>query len=328
MRGTQEPEWVRRDDPNAVLVAEDDAIIICDGSNSGEVFSGFSGALSSTMAKIERKVPIDQIYLRRFLESNAELFKGTKTGAAIPHLDQDAMLNLEIPLPPLPEQQRIVRLLDKAFEGVTIAKANAEENLQNAHALLKSHLRSVFANNQTGWIEATIDTSCNVEYGTRVVQKRDGGKGYSVYGGGGATFEVDRFNREDRLVIARFGMSAECTRLVAGKFFLNDSGLTVSPKNSENVQRFIDYQLLALNDAIYALGSGTAQKNLDVPRFRALTIRFPATRVEQNEIAAKIASLAQSTDRLSAINVRKLAAVDDLWKAFLHRAYVGQKQAA
>ena len=36
----------------------------------------------------------------------------------------------EIPVPPLAEQQRIVGMLDKAFDG--IAKANAEKNLQNA----------------------------------------------------------------------------------------------------------------------------------------------------------------------------------------------------
>jgi type I restriction enzyme S subunit len=130
----------------------------------------------------------------------------------------------------------------------------------------------------------SLEEACNVEYGTRVVQKRDGGKGYPVYGGGGATFEMDRFNREDRLVIARFGMSEECTRFVAGKFFLNDSGLTVSPKNGAMLQQFLDYQMLALNDDIYALGKGTAQKNLDVPFFRTLPLFVPNNIPEQQRI--------------------------------------------
>lgn len=126
-----------------------------------------------------------------------------------------------------------------------------------------------------------LEEACNVEYGTRVVQKRDGGKGYPVYGGGGATFEMDVFNREDQLVIARFGMSKECTRFVAGKFFLNDSGLTVSPKNGSMLQRFLDYQMLCLNDDIYALGKGTAQKNLDVPVFRTLPLFIPPLAEQQ-----------------------------------------------
>ena len=45
-----------------------------------------------------------------------------------------------IPVPPLAEQQRIVGLLDEAFEGLATAKANAEKNLQNARALFESLL--------------------------------------------------------------------------------------------------------------------------------------------------------------------------------------------
>ncbi len=131
-----------------------------------------------------------------------------------------------------------------------------------------------------------LEEACIVEYGTRVVHKRDGGSGYPVYGGGGATFEMERFNREDRLIIARFGMSEQCTRFVEGKFFLNDSGLTVSPKNGSMIQRFLDYQILALNDDIYDLGKGTAQKNLDVPVFREIPLFVPDDLREQERIVA------------------------------------------
>lgn len=132
-----------------------------------------------------------------------------------------------------------------------------------------------------------LEDVCNVEYGTRVVQKRDGGKGYPVYGGGGATFEMKIFNRENRLVIARFGMSEKCTRIVPGKFFLNDSGLTVSSKNELMNQRFLDYHILSLNDDIFKLGKGTAQKNLDVAAFRTLPLFVP-TAEEQKRIVAKL----------------------------------------
>ena len=36
----------------------------------------------------------------------------------------------QVPLPPLPEQQRIVAILDEAFAGLATATANAEKNLQ------------------------------------------------------------------------------------------------------------------------------------------------------------------------------------------------------
>ena len=148
----------------------------------------------------------------------------------------------------------------------------------------ESHAETRSSRRESSWQTKPLEEVCHVEYGTRVVQKRDGGKGFPVYGGGGATFEMDGFNREDRLVIARFGMSGECTRFVAGKFYLNDSGLTVSPKNGAMHQRFLDYQMLALNDDIYALGKGTAQKNLDVPVFRTLPLFVPESLAEQQRI--------------------------------------------
>jgi len=131
-----------------------------------------------------------------------------------------------------------------------------------------------------------LETACNIEYGTRVVQKRDGGAMYPVYGGGGETFRVDQFNRENRLVVARFGMSKECARFVPGKFFLNDSGLTVSPRSGGLSQRFLDYQLLSLSAAVFALGKGSAQKNLDVPAFRRIPLWVPHDVSVQDRIVA------------------------------------------
>jgi type I restriction enzyme S subunit len=53
--------------------------------------------------------------------------------------------DLAISVPPLLEQRRIVGILEEAFEGIATAKANAQKNLQNAHALFESFLQSVFA---------------------------------------------------------------------------------------------------------------------------------------------------------------------------------------
>ena len=45
---------------------------------------------------------------------------------------------------PLPEQQRIVAILDEAFAGLATATANAEKNLKNARELFESYLNSRF----------------------------------------------------------------------------------------------------------------------------------------------------------------------------------------
>jgi restriction endonuclease S subunit len=67
------------------------------------------------------------------------LAKGVKPG-----INRNEVYASTVKVPLLPEQQRIVGILDEAFDGIATAKANAEKNLQNAGALFQSHLQSVF----------------------------------------------------------------------------------------------------------------------------------------------------------------------------------------
>ena len=76
-----------------------------------------------------------------------------------------------VPVPPLPEQQRIVGILDEAFEGIATAKANAEKNLQNARALFESHLQSVFTQRGNGWVEKPLGECC-ASFGAALVDPR------------------------------------------------------------------------------------------------------------------------------------------------------------
>ena len=138
-----------------------------------------------------------------------------------------------------------------------------------------------------GWKYKRLDDVCSIDYGTRVVQKKDKGSKYYVYGGGGATFMVDDYNREDCFVVSRFAMSPKCTRFVKGRFFLNDSGLSVSTRTKDLTQRFVDKVLLANNDTIYSFGKGMAQRNLDMPSFRGLIIPIPPI-AEQERIVAEL----------------------------------------
>lgn len=154
--------------------------------------------------------------------------------------------------------------------------------------------------------ESTIGDMCNIEYGTRVVRKRDSGTIYPVYGGGGETFFLDTFNRENRVVVARFAMSEKCTRRVLGRFALNDSGLTLSPKDPSLLrQDYLDYFILSINDQIYECARGTAQKNLDVQAFKEIKVAFPTSLESQLEIVRKLDSNCAEVDLLEA-NVAKL----------------------
>lgn len=149
------------------------------------------------------------------------------------------------------------------------------------------------------WTYKKLDEVCEINYGTRVVQKNDKGSTYFVYGGGGPTFMVDRYNREDCFIVARFAMSAQCTRFVKGKFFLNDSGLSVSTKSSDLSQAFVDKALLANNDVIYSMGKGMAQRNLDMPSFRNLLIPVPPL-ATQSRIVSELDLLQSIIDKQKA----------------------------
>lgn len=56
----------------------------------------------------------------------------------------------------IPEQRRIVAILDEVFEGIATAKANAEKNLQNAREVFESHLNAVFSQRGEGWVEKQV----------------------------------------------------------------------------------------------------------------------------------------------------------------------------
>ena len=94
----------------------------------------------------------DNLTTQRFVELYLEgiPLDSYITGAAQPKLNQQALNSIPIPLPPLPEQWRIVGILDEAFEEIAKAKANAEKNLQNARELFESHLNEVFSRRGRG----------------------------------------------------------------------------------------------------------------------------------------------------------------------------------
>ena len=84
------------------------------------------------------------------------IIEGT-AGSAQGGFNATKLAALTIPIPSLPEQRRIVVILDKAFAAIAIAKVNAEKNLQNARAVFESYLNEVFTKRGEGWVDTTID---------------------------------------------------------------------------------------------------------------------------------------------------------------------------
>jgi restriction endonuclease S subunit len=132
--------------------------------------------------------------------------------------------------------------------------------------------------------EMTLWEVCEYEFGSRVTNTKDGlkqdynGIKYNVYGGGGATFQVDKYNREKgTLIISRFGVSPNCVRIVNEKFFLNDSGMSLTYKNNNNSKKYIENYLLTFQNKIYKYAEGQGQKNMQtIKLFREFKIPVPS----------------------------------------------------
>ena len=84
------------------------------------------------------------------------------SGMTVPKLNQGKMNEINIPLPPLPEQKRIVAILDEFFAAIVKEKENAEQNLKNTKELFESYLQSVFENKGEGWEEKTLGEVCDM----------------------------------------------------------------------------------------------------------------------------------------------------------------------
>ncbi len=88
-------------------------------------------------------------YLKYILTSETvnEYYKSLGRGGLQINIGKQDILNAKIPIPPLPEQQRIVAILNEAFAAIAKAKANAEQNLKNAKELFESYLQETFSQN-------------------------------------------------------------------------------------------------------------------------------------------------------------------------------------
>jgi len=87
------------------------------------------------------------------------------TGATRKRISRSNLGKVELPIPPLPEQKRIVAILDEAFAGIDTAVANTEKNLSNARKLFDSYLSSLLNRQRDGWAKTSLGNEIRLKTG-------------------------------------------------------------------------------------------------------------------------------------------------------------------
>ncbi len=252
----------------------------------------------------------------------------------------------------LPEQRRIVGILDDAFEGIATAKSNAERNLRNARALFESHLQSVFSQRGEGWVEDRLESlttkigSGATPLGGEEAYKTEGIsliRSLNVHDLG---FRYDRLafiddTQADRLsnVEVRSGdvllnitgaSVARCCIVPQGVLpaRVNQHVSIIRPISVKLDPQFLHYLLISkpYKDSLLLTGEegGSTRQAITKAQIQDFMIAHPRALDEQRTIVEKLDALSAETQRLASIYERKLATLEALKKSLLDQAFTGR----
>lgn len=233
-----------------------------------------------------------------------------------------------LPIPPLPEQKAIVRLLDRAFAAIDQAQAHLEKNIANAEELFQSKLNEIFSQRGEGWEERKLGDVCeNLDRKRVPITKSKREKGpYPYYGASGVVDYVNGYLfDEDLLLVSEDGANLLARTYpiafsIKGKTWVNNHAHVLRFKNYES-QKFVEYYLNSIKLDPYV--SGMAQPKLNQRKLNSIPIPFPDLE-EQKKALERILSLEEASNLLVPAYEEKLQNLADLKKSLLQKAFAGE----
>lgn len=257
-----------------------------------------------------------------------------------PSLNLPLIADIEVPLPSLPEQRRIVAILEEAFEGIATAKANAEKNLQNARELFENTLQSMLLDVDGELVQHSMSDVCYIQ--SKLVDPREETYQELPHVGAG--------NIESKTGVLIDVLTARQEQLISGKFLFDESMVLYSkirpylmkvvrpdfsglcsadiyplaPKPGVITRDYLFYVLLSPEFTEYAIkGSARAgMPKVNREHLFAYELSLPTVQ-EQVRIAARLDGLAEEAQRMIVTYERRLTALAELKKSLLHQAFSG-----
>ena len=298
------------------------------------------------LAAIRNGNGLNRNFLFYFLLSKQDEICGTE-GAVFASTNKNDIQQIEIAVPAPSEQQRIVGILDEAFEGIATAKANAEKNLHNARALFESHLQSVFTQRNEGWVEKrlgeicervsvghvgpTSEFYCDQAEGILFLRSQNVRRGRLDWDG--VQYVTKEFHRRLRksqlragdLLFVRVGANrGDCCSVPNDVGEINCANIVFARPTEGNATYLERYCESSPGRAqLLGMTTGSAQGVINTSSVAELVLPIPPL-LEQKRIVDSLNELQDNTQRLESIYQQKLVALDELKKSLLHQAFTGQ----
>lgn len=223
---------------NMTEALPDDILIAWDGANAGTVGYGLSGAVGSTITVLKKneryKEKIISDYLGVFLESKSQYLRDHSTGATIPHLNKNILLDLQLELLGIEEQENIICILNTIKRLITKRKFQLDE----LNLLVKSRFNEMFGDplNNNKKFAVKTGQQCFKFSSGKFLDKHDRVfEGYPAYGGNGIAWKSRKYLIDNpTIIIGRVGAYCGNVRTTHGKVWISDNAIYIKEfKNSD-----------------------------------------------------------------------------------------------
>lgn len=288
-------------------------------------------------------------YLLLYLESRYQWIRDLTGDKDRRGLNVPMLRSIEIPLPAIEEQQRIVAIVDETFERIAVAKANAEQNVVNARAVFESERETVLSGD-VGWDRSQLSDLCEIGHGFAFRSEYFAVSGeyvlltpgnFNESGGYRDRGDKQKFYvgpvpdgfilREGDLLVA---MTEQAAGLLgspvlvprSGEFLHNQRlGLVAGKPGAPWFSPFFFhvFNTARVRRSIHESASGVKVRHTSPTKIGQVEVAFPEDVIEQERIAEMLTGLETETLCVQAIYQRKIVALEALKKSLLNEAFSG-----
>ena len=260
----------------------------------GDILIGLTGSFKIGLYNLEKKSYLNQRVgkltaksgtLQKYIyywylccDIESEVLK-IATGTAQANISTNEISKFKIPIPCLEKQQEIVAYLDFIYEKANKTSFAKIEELKQLNEFCLNN-QKLFGEN----VVKELGEVCKVNQGTYIKSDMKIQGDYPVYGGGNVSFYINQYNREDDIIVAKDGVSADCVRYEKKKFFLNHHGWTLICKE-QVIKKYMFYYLQSIQPELLSIAKGTAQLGINRENFYKLKIPIPSLETQKEIVA-------------------------------------------